>query len=209
MLQSFILAFKNLEYTILTNCYGLGFTVKHIPLLQCMDLASSPGRPLSPWEARLYCKWRKAEHGPVQQSTASYLLSFNSIVHHPVSWGLANCRIARASLTPRSNAVMRGLSMCTHAYKITKWHSTQWTAAVVCLEFSIALVNSYEDIMDQDHFVLRYESFSWYNHSEYLSHYRDSLVDEKRKNNKIGTFITYIPHTFTFSCLPWGYWAII
>ena len=75
-------------------------------------------------------------------------------------------------------------SMCTHAYMITKWFPTQWTAAAVCLEFSIALVNSYEDIMDQEHFVPRYESFSCYNHSEYLSHYWDILVEEKKKEQQ-------------------------
>ena len=47
-------------------------------------------------------------------------------------------------------------SMCTHAYMITKWFPTQWTAAAVCLEF---LVNSYEDTVDQEHFALRYELF--------------------------------------------------
>ena len=79
--------------------------------------------------------------------------------------------------------------MCTHAYKITKWRHTQRTAAAVCLEFSIALVNSYEDTMDQENFALRYESFLCYNHGEYLSHSRDILVDE-RKNNKNSTFVT-------------------
>ena len=99
--------------------------------------------------------------------------------------------------------------MCTHAYKITKWRPTQRTAAAVRLEFIIALVNSYEDTMDQGNFAMRYESFSCYNHGEYLSHSRDILVDERkkeRKNNKNGTFVT---HTFAFSCLPRGFWATI
>ena len=51
---------------------------------------------------------------------------------------------------------------------------------------SRALVNSYEDTMDHEHFALKYESFSCYNHGEYLSHSRDILVDE-RKSNKNGT----------------------
>ena len=59
----------------------------------------------------------------------------------------------------------------------------------MCLKFSIAMVNSYEDTMDQKHFALRYESFLCYNHGEYLSHSRDIWV-EKRKNNKNGTFVT-------------------
>ena len=71
--------------------------------------------------------------------------------------------------------------MCAHAYKITKWRPTQRTAAAVCLEFSIALVSSYEDTMDQGNFALRYESFSCYNHGEYISHSRDILVDERKK----------------------------
>ena len=77
--------------------------------------------------------------------------------------------------------------MFTHAYKITKWPPTQQTAAAVCLEFSIALVNSYEDTIDQGNFAMRYESFSCYNHGEYVSHSRDILVDERNKN---GTFVT-------------------
>ena len=71
--------------------------------------------------------------------------------------------------------------MCMHAYKITKWRPTQRTAAAVCLESSIciSLANSYEDT--QENFVLRYESLSCYNHGEYLSHSRDILVDERKK----------------------------
>ena len=48
--------------------------------------------------------------------------------------------------------------MCMHAYKRCP---TQRTAAAVCLELTMALVNSYEDTVDQKHFTLRYESFSW------------------------------------------------
>ena len=40
------------------------------------------------------------------------------------------------------------------------WCPTQRTAAAVCLELTMALVNSYEDTIDQEHFALRYESFS-------------------------------------------------
>ena len=99
--------------------------------------------------------------------------------------------------------------MCTHAYKITKWRPTQRTAVAVCLEFSIAaLVNSYDDTMDQENFVLRYESFACYNHGEYLSHSRDILVDE-RKNLRITKMALSLPHTFAFSCLPRGFWATI
>ena len=56
--------------------------------------------------------------------------------------------------------------MCMHVYKITKRHSSQRTTAAVCLELSMALANSYEDTADQEHFVLRYELFSCYNHGE-------------------------------------------
>ena len=63
--------------------------------------------------------------------------------------------------------------------QISKWRPTQRTAAAVCLKSSIALVNSYENTMDQEHFVMRYESFSCYNHGEYLSHSRNISVDER------------------------------
>ena len=59
--------------------------------------------------------------------------------------------------------------------QITKWRPTQRTAAAD----SIALVNSYENTMDQEHFVLRYELFSCCNHGDYLSHSRNILVDER------------------------------
>ena len=49
-------------------------------------------------------------------------------------------------------------------------HTQRTAAAAACLEFIIALVNSYEDTMDQEHFALKHESFLCYNHGEYLSH---------------------------------------
>ena len=48
--------------------------------------------------------------------------------------------------------------MCMHVYKRCP---TQRTAAAVCLELTMALVNSFEDTVDQKHFALRYESFLW------------------------------------------------
>ena len=46
----------------------------------------------------------------------------------------------------------------------------------MCLELTMALVNCYEDNMDQEHFTLKYESFLCYNRGEYLSHSQDVLV---------------------------------
>ena len=60
-------------------------------------------------------------------------------------------------------------------------------------QLQCALVNSYEDTMDQKHVALGYESISCHNHGEYLSHSRDILVEE-RKNELL------LPHTFVFSC---------
>ena len=48
--------------------------------------------------------------------------------------------------------------MRMHVYKRCPM---QRTAAAVCLELTMALVNSYEDTVDQKHFALWYESFSW------------------------------------------------
>ena len=72
------------------------------------------------------------------------------------------------------------------------------TAAAVCLEFSIALVNSYEETMDQEQFALRYESLQQW---RVLSHSQDILVDE-RKMERITKMALSLPHTFAFSCLP-------
>ena len=58
---------------------------------------------------------------------------------------------------------------------------TQWIAAAVCLELTMALVNCYEDNMNQEHFTLKYESFLCYNHGEYLSHSQDLLVENTKK----------------------------
>ena len=55
----------------------------------------------------------------------------------------------------------------------------QQTAAAGCREFSRALVNSFGDTTDEEHFALTYESFLCYNDSEYLSHSQDIVVDEK------------------------------
>ena len=88
--------------------------------------------------------------------------------------------------------------MCIHAYKITKWRPTQRTAAAVCLELTIALVNSYEDTMDQEYFTLRYESFSCYNHGEYLSHSREILG----KNKKMAFSL---PHTLCLAIFCEGF----
>ena len=54
----------------------------------------------------------------------------------------------------------------------------------MCLELTMALVNSYEDTMDQEHFALRYEFFSC---DKYLSHSGDILVDQRKKK---GTYAT-------------------
>ena len=54
----------------------------------------------------------------------------------------------------------------------------------MCLELTMALVNSYEDNMDQEHFALKYEAFLCYNHGEYLSHSGDILV-ENTKNSAL------------------------
>ena len=67
----------------------------------------------------------------IQQSTAPYLHSVNSIAHHVWS---------------RNETV--------YAYKIIKWHPMQQIPAAVCLELSISLVNSCEETMNQEQFVL-------------------------------------------------------
>ena len=54
-----------------------------------------------------------------------------------------------ASLAPRPNAVMRDLGTRLCTFKVTKWHPTQWTAAAVCLELDMILVNSYEDAIEE------------------------------------------------------------
>jgi len=48
-------------------------------------------------------------------------------------------------------------------------------------KLTIALMNSYEGTMEQEHFALGYESFSCYNHSEYLSYFRVIFVAESKK----------------------------
>ena len=52
--------------------------------------------------------------------------------------------------------------------------------------------------------MLRYESFSCYNRSQYLSHSRDIFVGER-----IRKMAFLLPHTFVFICLPQGFWASI
>ena len=68
----------------------------------------------------------------------------------------------------------------------------QQTAAAVCLDFGMTLVNSYEDTMSQGHLVLRYKLFSCYNHGEYLNHSQDILVDKAKneRKKKKATFTT-------------------
>ena len=83
----------------------------------------------------------------------------------------------------------------------TKIEKVQLTASRVCCE---QLVKSYGEARDQGTFLLRYESFSCYNHGEYLSHSRDIFVGEGIRKMEL-----LLPPTFVFSCVLQGFWKSI
>jgi len=89
------------------------------------DLASSPG-PSHPEKQGCSSDGKLSRDlgtHMIQQSAVPYLHRVNSIVHHPLCWGLANCRMACASVAPRANAVMHGFGMtlCVQIYKMASY----------------------------------------------------------------------------------------
>ena len=101
------------------------------------------------------------------------------------------------SLAPRPMTMDFGLGTRLQVRMRTKIENVQLTAAQVCCE---QLVKSYREARDQGTFLLRYESFSCYNHGEYLRRSRDTFIGEGIREMKL----LLLP-TFVFNCVLQGF----
>ena len=111
------------------------------------------------------------------------------------------------SLTPRPMTMVFWFgneTMCAHAYKSLKMASQPTGSSSSVLWAAGKSWIGVTEARDQGKFLLRYESFSCYNHGEYLSHSQDIFIGER-----IRKMAFLLPHTFVFSCLPQGFWESI